>query len=77
MENPNKMTEGFNDFGTLSLGEAEKYLGVSRITLWRIIRQYEINTQLDVLDRRVKRVRRADLDRVKQEADRVRQGEAA
>jgi hypothetical protein len=71
------MTKSLDQSRTLSLGEAEKYLGVSRITLWRIMRQYKIDTELDVLDRRIKRVRRADLDRVKQEADRVRQGEAA
>ena len=41
---------------TFTLTEAEKYLGVSRATLWRIIRQYKIPTYTDVLDRRVKRV---------------------
>jgi predicted DNA-binding protein (UPF0251 family) len=62
---------------TLTLTEAEKYLGVSRATLWRIIRQYKITTYTDVLDRRVKRVRRADIDTVRAEAERVREGRAA
>jgi hypothetical protein len=62
---------------TFSMTEAEKYLGVSRVTLWRIIRQHQIPTFTDVLDQRVKRVRRADLDDVKAKADRVREGEAA
>jgi hypothetical protein len=62
---------------TLTLTEAEKYLGVSRVTLWRIIRQYNIPTYTDVLDRRIKRVRRADLDNVRADAERVREGEAA
>lgn len=66
-----------NSNKTLSLSEAEKYLGVSRLTLWRILRQYKIDIQLDVLDRRIKRVRKADLDKVKEEADRVREGDAA
>ena len=62
---------------TLTLTEAEKYLGVSRVTLWRIIRQYKITTYTDVLDRRVKRVKRTDIDRVRAEAERVREGRAA
>lgn len=62
---------------TLTLTEAEKYLGVSRATLWRVIRQYKIATYTDVLDRRVKRVRRADIDKVRAEAERVREGRAA
>jgi len=62
---------------TLTLTEAEKYLGVSRVTLWRIIRQYKIPTYTDVLDRRIKRVRRTDIDNVRADADRIREGEAA
>lgn len=62
---------------TLTLTEAEKYLGVSRATLWRIIRQYKIATYTDVLDRRVKRVKRADIDKVRADAERVREGRAA
>lgn len=62
---------------TFTLTEAEKYLGVSRVTLWRIIRQYQIPTYTDVLDRRIKRIRRADIDHVREEAHRIREGEAA
>lgn len=62
---------------TFTLTEAEKYLGVSRSTLWRIIRQYKIPTYTDVLDRRVKRVRRTDIDMVRAEAERIREGRAA
>ena len=62
---------------TFTLTEAEKYLGVSRATLWRIIRQYKITTYTDVLDRRVKRVKRSDIDMVRDEAERVREGRAA
>ena len=62
---------------TFTLTEAEKYLGVARVTLWRIIRQYKIATYTDVLDRRVKRVRRADIDKVLSDAERIREGRAA
>ena len=62
---------------TFTLTEAEKYLGVSRATLWRIIRRYRITTYTDVLDQRVKRVRRTDIDTVRAEAERVREGRAA
>ncbi len=62
---------------TFTLTEAEKYLGVSRATLWRVIRQFKIPTYTDVLDRRIKRIRRADIDIVKEEAERIRQGRAA
>ncbi len=69
----------FNTDGlkTFTLTEAEKYLGVSRATLWRIIRQFNIPTYTDVLDRRIKRVRRTDIDTVRAEAERVREGRAA
>jgi len=62
---------------TLTLTEAEKYLGVSRVTLWRIIREYHIPTFADVLDKRVKRIRLTDITIVMDDADRVRRGEAA
>lgn len=62
---------------TLTLTEAEKQLGVSRVTLWRIIREYHIPTFADVLDKRVKRIRISDIASVLADADRVRRGEAA
>ncbi len=66
-----------NTMQTLTLTEAEKYLGVSRVTLWRIIREYHIPTFADVLDKRVKRIRLTDITIVMDDADRVRRGEAA
>jgi hypothetical protein len=71
------MSMGAESPKTFTLTEAEKYLNVSRVTLWRLIRQYKVPTFTDVLDRRVKRVRRADIDQILAEADRVREGEAA
>jgi len=61
----------------MTLTEAEKHLGVSRVTLWRIIREYRIPIFSDVLDKRVKRVRYADISVVLSEAERTRRGEAA
>jgi len=71
------MDTGSESPKTFTLTEAEKYLSVSRVTLWRLIRQYKVATFTDVLDRRVKRVRRSDIDRILADADRVREGEAA
>jgi predicted DNA-binding protein (UPF0251 family) len=62
---------------TLTLTEAQQRLGVARNTLWRIIRKYKIQTFNDILDSRVKRVRLTDIQRVLDEAERVRQGVAA
>ncbi len=62
---------------TLTLTEAEKHLGVSRVTLWRIIKEYRIPTFPDVLDKRVKRVRYSDISVILGEAERARRGEAA
>lgn len=62
---------------TLSLTEAQERLGVSRGTLWRIIRRYKIDTFNDVLDSRIKRVRINDIEHVLEEANRVRRGLAA
>lgn len=62
---------------TLTISEAQERLGVSRTTLWRILRAYQIGTLTDVLDTRVKRVRAADIDKVLEDAARVRRGIAA
>jgi predicted DNA-binding protein (UPF0251 family) len=62
---------------TLTITEAQERLGVSRTTLWRLLRTYQIDTLTDVLDTRVKRVRAADIDRVLEDAARVRRGIAA
>ncbi|HEY0101654.1 MAG TPA: hypothetical protein VGB76_22195 [Pyrinomonadaceae bacterium] len=62
---------------TISISEAQTRLGVSRTALWRLIRSYNIETFQDVLDARVKRVRVSDIQRVLDDADRVRRGIAA
>lgn len=62
---------------TETLTEAQKRLGVARATLWRLIRKYKVETLPDVLDSRVKRVRKADIDRILEDAERVRGGIAA
>ncbi len=71
------MNQKKEDAKTLTLTEAQNSLGVSRGTLWRIIRKYKITTFNDVLDSRVKRVRIVDIQNVWNEANRVRQGIAA
>ena len=62
---------------TISISEAQAQLGVSRTALWRLIRSYNIETFQDVLDARVKRIRVSDIQRVLDDADRVRRGIAA
>ena len=62
---------------TETLTQAQKRLGVARATLWRLIRKYRVETLSDVLDSRVKRVRKADIDRIIEDAARVRNGVAA
>jgi predicted DNA-binding protein (UPF0251 family) len=62
---------------TLTLTEAQELLGVSRSTLWRILKTYQIQALTDVLDTRVKLVRKADIERVLADAEKVRQGIAA
>ena len=62
---------------TISISEAHSQLGVSRTALLRLIRSYNIETFQDVLDARVKRVRVSDIQRVLDDADRVRRGIAA
>ena len=71
------MTAAKNSPETLTLTEAQKHLGVARNTLWRVIRRYNIPTFSDVLDSRVKRVRVSDIERVLEEAEKVRRGLAA
>jgi predicted DNA-binding protein (UPF0251 family) len=62
---------------TLTLTEAQEMLGVSRTTLWRLIRTYQIQTLTDLLDNRSKLVRKADIERVLADAEKIRQGIAA
>jgi ACT domain-containing protein len=60
---------------TVSTSEAIKLVGVSRATFWRLVKRYQIPTFEDVLDRRVKLIRREDVDKLLAFARRVRDGE--
>lgn len=60
---------------TVSTSEAIKLVGVSRATFWRLVKRYQITTFEDVLDRRVKLIKREDVDRLLAFARRVRAGE--
>lgn len=71
------MATTIRELETETLTEAQKRLGVARATLWRLIRKYNVNTFPDVLDSRAKRVRKTDIDRILEDAERVRRGIAA
>lgn len=60
---------------TVSTSEAIKLVGVSRATFWRLVKRYQITTFEDVLDRRVKLIKREDVDRLLTFARQVRAGE--
>lgn len=59
---------------TVSTTEAMKLVGVSRTTFWRLMKRYSIPTFEDVLDRRVKLVKKADMDKLMAFAISVREG---
>ena len=71
------MTSDIQKRETLTLTEAQELLGVSRSTLWRILKTYQLKALTDVLDTRVKLVRKADIEQVLADAEKVRQGIAA
>lgn len=60
---------------TVSTTEAINLVGVSRATFWRLVKRYNITTFHDVLDRRVKLIRREDLNKLLSLARSVRNGE--
>jgi ACT domain-containing protein len=60
---------------TVSTTEAIQLVGVSRATFWRLVKRYNITTFQDVLDRRVKLIRREDVQRLLSFAQSVRNGE--
>ena len=60
---------------TVSTSEAITLVGVSRATFWRLLKRYQITTLEAVLDRRVKLIRREDVDKLLALARRVRDGE--
>lgn len=47
----------------MNMTEAITYVGLSRATLWRIIREYNIATFPDARDKRAVCVRREDIER--------------
>ncbi len=59
---------------TETLRQAQKRLGISRTTLWRLIRKYKIEVADDVLDGRSKLVRTGDVDRILEDSMRIRKG---
>lgn len=59
---------------TETLTQARARLGVSRTALWRLLRKFRVEVVEDVLDGRAKRVRVADIDRIREESRRVRSG---
>ena len=50
----------------LTVGDASDYLGISRATMWRRIRDGELPAYQAGLSRRVKLVKRRDLDKLRQ-----------
>ena len=50
-------------------------MGVSRATFWRLVKRYNIATFQDVLDRRVKLIKREDVNKLLSLARSVRNGE--
>lgn len=60
---------------TVSTTEAIKLVSVSRATFWRLVKRYNIPTFQDVLDRRVKLIRREDVNKLLSLARSVRNGE--
>ena len=62
---------------TVSTTEAISMVVVSRATFWRLVKRYNIPTIEDVLDRRVKLIRRDDVNKLLSFARSVRNGETA
>ena len=48
--------------GYLTLGEAAEYSKVSRVTIWKMVKEGRLRVYADPRDRRVKLVRRDELD---------------
>jgi excisionase family DNA binding protein len=48
----------------VSMAEAQRILGVSNYTVWRMVRDGELTAYQSSLDRRRKMIRRSDLDAV-------------
>jgi excisionase family DNA binding protein len=52
----------------MTVGEARDYLGVSRAKMTRLIESGELPAEENPLDKRSKKVRRADVEKLKQSA---------
>jgi excisionase family DNA binding protein len=50
----------------LTMGEAQQELGVSMMTIWRMVKDGRLPSFRTPLDRRKKLVRRADVEKLKQ-----------
>lgn len=61
-----------NDF--LSQGEAATYLGVSRVTVWRRIRDGELPAYESATSKRVTLVKRSDLDKLREPRRQAKRG---
>ena len=60
------MAEGF-----MSLREAREYLGVSKMKMWRLVKEGAIETYENALDKRTRLVKFDDIDKLKQPRLRV------
>lgn len=60
------MVEGF-----ISLREARENLGVSKMKMWRLVKEGTIKTYENPLDKRTKLVRYEDVEKLKQPRPRV------
>ena len=50
----------------LNLTEAKEYLGISKPTMWRLVKNGTIASFNDPVNKRIKLVRRDDLDKFRQ-----------
>lgn len=54
----------------LSLKDAAAYLGISTVKMGRLIKEGTVSYTTDPLDKRVKLIKRADVDRLRRESRR-------
>ncbi len=50
----------------MTLQEAREFLGISRPTMWRVLKDGDLPVYADPLDKRKKLVKREDVERLKQ-----------
>jgi predicted DNA-binding protein (UPF0251 family) len=51
---------------TITLEDAQRLLGVSRTTLWRLLKKSSIEPQTDTLHRNIKRITVADIRKIRE-----------